>query len=153
MKKIIFAALIWLSLVSAQAGNDLLAQASATPLGERISLYLQNMMLVKSAIWAQYHPAEMDYREDLRLAVTYEPGEKLIGVSVIGIQEDPVYAQAWLGKIQKTLLSFGKKIKEDYGVDLTEGDFSLAYLNVRTGKIVLRMKEGQSVLPEPTPTP
>jgi hypothetical protein len=154
MKEIILAiVLIASGSTAAYAGNDALAQASPAPLGERVANYLQTMMTVKTAIWEQNHPADMDYREEIHLAVSYEPSEELIGVSVIGSQNDPRYVQALLAKIQKTMLSFGKKIKNDYGAGLTEGDFSLAYLNVKTGKIILRLKEGKVVEGEPAKTP
>lgn len=79
---------------------------------------------------------------------------------MIGNQDDSKYVQALLEKIQRTLLSMGKKINHDYGIELKENDLSLAYLNTKTGKIVLRLKEGKVISeesaktlePEPRPT-
>ncbi len=135
------------------AGNDALSHSSPAPLGERLALYLQGMMTIESAIWEQNHPAGMDYREGVHMAVNYEPAEKLIGVSVVGTQDDLKYVQGLLEKVQKALLSFNKKIENDYGVELSEQDFSFAYLNVKTGRIMMRLKSGQGVDLGPTPTP
>ncbi len=153
MKRLILAMAFLAGTAATYAGNDALSQPSPAPLGERVAVYLQMMMSVDSVIWEQSHPAGMDYREAVHMAVNYEPAEQLIGVSVVGTQDDLKYVQALLGKIQKALLSFNKKIKNDYGVELSEQDFSFAYLNVKTGRIVMRLKSGQGVDLGPTPTP
>ncbi len=153
MKKILLAVVLFAFVSSARAGNDALSQASSAPLGERVANYLQTMMMVKTAIWEQNRPVDMDYREEIHMAVSYEPSEKLIGVSVIGVQDDSNYVKSLLERIRKTMLSFDKKLKNDYGVELTESDFSLAYLNVRSGKIILRLKETEVGEPTPSVTP
>jgi hypothetical protein len=153
MKKFILVMAFLAGTAAAHAGNDALSQPSPAPLGERVAIYLQMMMSIDSAIWEQSHPIGMDYREVVHMAVNYEPAEKLIGVSVVGTQDDLKYVQALLAKIQKALLSFNKKINNDYGVELSEQDFSLAYLNVKTGRIIMRLKGGQPVDLGPTPTP
>jgi hypothetical protein len=158
MKNMIPVFFLFLAASAAFGANDALSQASPAPLGERVAIYLQNMLAIQCAIWEQNHPVDMDYREEIHLAVSYEPSEKLIGVSVIGAQEDLKYVQTLLEKIQKTMLSFNKKIKGDYGIDLSVEDFSLAYLDTRNAKIILRLKNGTIVdratpsAPEPTPT-
>ena len=154
LKYFMLSALFFLAIPMAHAGNDALAQPSSVPLGERVAHYLQNMMMIETAIWEQNHPADLDYREEIHLAISYEQTEKLIGVSVIGVQDDPKYVQRLLEKIQKTMLSFSKKIKSDYDLDLTIADLSLAYLNVKTGKIILRLRGGELVDAAPaSPTP
>jgi len=153
MKRIVLVAVLLFGSGVTYAQNDALSQPSTPTLGERVAIYLQNMMTIKTAIWEVNHPTDMDYREEVHLAVTYEPSEKLIGVSVIGNQGDSKYVQALLEKIQRTLLSMGKKINHDYGIELKENDLSLAYLNTKTGKIVLRLKEGKVISEESAKTP
>jgi hypothetical protein len=153
LRKILLAVALFAFASGVKAGNDALSQASPAPLGERVANYLQSMMTIKEAIWDQYHPSDMDYREEIHLAVSYEPAEKLIGVSVIGGQDDVKYVQALLERVRKTMLSFSRKIKSDYGIELTEADFSLAYLDVKTGNIILRMKGLEDVNASPTTTP
>ena len=67
------------------AGNDALAQLQSVPTGERVANYLQSMMISVCAILEAKKPGDMLNRAEMyRVAVTYDPQEKVIELSVVG---------------------------------------------------------------------
>jgi hypothetical protein len=128
----------------AYAGNDALAQPQTVIAGERVANYLQAMMISVSAILEAKKQGDLISNSEIyRVAVTYDPQEKVIELSVVGIQSDPKVAQEKLELTKKLALSFNPKIQRNFGVTLGENDFTMDYLDAKTSHIVLKYRDGQ----------
>jgi hypothetical protein len=128
------------------AGNDALAQSQSVPTGERVASYLQSMMFSVSAILEAKKPGDLISNPEIyRVAVTYDPQEKVIELSVVGLHTDPQNAQEKLEMTKKLVLSFNKKIQRNFGVTLGESDFVMDYLDAKSSHIILKYKDGQYV--------
>ena len=145
MNKAVLAFLFaFLALGSAQAGNDALAQPQTVLAGERVAQYLQAMMISVSAILETKKPGDLiSGPEVYRVAVTYDPQDKLIELSVVGAQNDPKIARDKLEMTLKLALSFNKKIQRNFGVTLSENDLSMDFLDAKTSQIIVRYRGGQ----------
>lgn len=128
------------------AGNDALAQTQSVPTGERVANYLQSMMISVCAILEAKKPGDMiNSAEIYRVGVTYDPEEKVIELSVVGIHTDPKNAQEKLELTKKLVMSFNKKIQRNFGVTLGESDIVMDYLDARSSHIILKYRDGQFV--------
>jgi hypothetical protein len=150
--------LIWVLMLSlflggrASAGNEALAQAQTVAAGERVANYLQSLMISFSAFLEAKKPGNLlNSAEIYRVGVTYNPEEKMIDISVVGNQEDPVIARRKLELTQKLLMSFSKKIEKNFGVILGENDFNMDYLDAKSNRIILKYRDGNfQATPKPT---
>lgn len=143
------------------SGNDQLGEAQTITTGERVAYYLQSQMILASGIQETKDSGDLLNPGDvLRVAVTYEPTRKVIEISVVGNRKDVEKAQERLEALQKVILKLNKKIQVNFGVTLALGDISMDYLDAKTGKIVLRCRDGKFLDPsgnvveaEATPSP
>jgi hypothetical protein len=143
--KMILALLSGLFLVGrAYGGNDALAQPQTVTAGERVANYLQSMMNSVSAVLEVQNSGDiLNGREIYRVGVTYDPMDKVIELSVVGLQTDPKMAQEKLELTRNLVMSFNKKIQRNFGVTLGENDFVMDYLYAKTNQIVLKYRDGQ----------
>ncbi len=126
------------------AGNEALGEPQTITAGERVANYLQSMMISVSAVLESKKPGDiMGNPEVYRVGVTYDPQEKVIELSVVGIQADPKIAQDKLELTRKLVLSFNPKIQRNFGVTLGENDFVMDYLNAKTNHITLKYRDGK----------
>jgi hypothetical protein len=126
------------------SANEALAQAQTVPVGERIANYLQSMMISVSAILEAKKQGDIISNPEIyRVGVTYDPTDKVIELSVVGLQTDPKMVQEKLELTRNLVMSFNKKIERNYGVTLGERDFVMDYLYAKTNQIILKYRDGQ----------
>lgn len=158
MTKIFRVAALMISLVagSAQAGNDLLSQPQTVTTGERVASYLQSLMISVGAILEVKNSGDLlNGPEFYRVGVTYNPDEKVLEIAVVCNQGDPKIARQKLELTQKVILSFNPRLQKIYGVTLSEKDLWMDYLDAKSGRILLKYRDGKYVEPsftEATPT-
>lgn len=157
LRKIVGALLILAAaLEPARAGNDLLSQPQTVTTGERVANYLQSLMISAGAILEAKNPGDLlNAPEFYRVGVTYNPEEKVLEIAVVSNQDDPKTAKQKLEMTQKVILSFNKRLQGIYGVTLAENDLWMDYLDAKSGKILLKYRDGKYSEPpssEATPT-
>src|SRR5271154_4145305 len=128
----------------AHAGNDSLAQTQAVPTGERVANYLQTMLTTVGQLLSIKHPPGLfDNGDIFRTTVLYDSENKLIEVSLIGTKNNLDIIKALLEFTKNEIMSFNKKLHENFGTTLAETDLEMSYLNVLSNKTLLRYKNGQ----------
>jgi hypothetical protein len=134
------------------AGNDQLSQSQTITTGERVAYYLQSQMIIASGIQETKDSGDLLNPGDvLRVAVTYEPARKVIELSAVGNRKDVEKAQERLEALQKVILKLNKKIQGNFGVTLALEDLSMDYLDAKTGKIILKFRDGKFLVPGSAP--
>jgi hypothetical protein len=136
----------FLTLGSSWAGNDRLSEVQPVPAGERAANYLQVLLTSASQIIATQNAGGLfSDHEPYRVAVTYDPDNKVIEASVVGTKDKLEDAKAVLDIVEKLILSFNKRLQKNFGVTLSETDIYMDYLNARTSQSVVKYKNGQYV--------
>lgn len=148
----------YLGALPAWAGNGALDQTQAVPTGERVASYLQTMLAAVGQLMSIKHPPGLvtDNNNLYRPTVLYDLKNKAIDISLIGTHDDVKWAKALVDLTKNEVLSFNKKLQEDFGVTLADSDLEISYLNVTSNKILLTYKNGeysQKFAPEPPPGP
>ncbi len=143
------------------AGNVALSEKSMVPVGERIANYLQAVMVPAGAAVDAKNPGDVfNPRDPYRLSFNYDPEGQVIDVYLTGGSDNIDEIKNRFVLTQELILKLNRKIEKYYGVTLKAEDLSMDYLNVKTGKIMLKWVDGQyidksqpSPVPQVTPTP
>jgi len=137
--------LIFLSR-SVYAGDAALARASTVPAGERIANYLQAVMSSAGEVITARSPGDMFSPKDpFYLAFNYDPEAQEIDVYITGKLEKSEEIKPIFELTQQLILRLNGKIQKFYGVTLKAEDFSMDYLNLNSGKVVMKLVDGHYI--------
>ncbi|HXL73748.1 MAG TPA: hypothetical protein VN963_09000 [bacterium] len=128
------------------AGNAALSQSSTVPAGERIANYLQAVMSSAGEVVTARSPGDIFSPKDpFQLAFNYDPEAQVIDVYITGKLEKAEDIKPIFDLTQKLVLRLNDKIQKFYGVTLQVEDLSVDYLNVDSGKVIMKLVNGQFV--------
>ena len=128
------------------AGDAALAQASTVPAGERIANYLQAVMSSAGEVITARSPGDMfSPKEPFHLAFNYDPESQVIDVYITGKLEKSEEIKPIFDLTQQLILRLNGKILKFYGVTLKAEDFSMDYLNLNSGKVIMKLADGHYI--------
>lgn len=145
----------------AWSGNNDLTKTEAVPAGERVANYLQACLTTFGTILESEKSGDLlGGAQTYRVVVVYDPGQKVLDITLIGNKQDPKAAQTMLEAVRDVILKLDPRIRKNFGVTLGEGDLSMDYIYAKSGRILLKYRDGgfmpgpgQDPLPVSTPTP
>jgi hypothetical protein len=136
--------LLTLLTASAQAGNPALSQTSAVPAGERVANYLQALMTSAGEMVTAKSAGDIFSPKDtFHLSFNYDPEAQVIDVYLTGKLEKAEDIKPIFDLTQKLILRLSDKIQKYYGVTLKAEALSMDYLNLNSGKVILKLVNGQ----------
>ena len=128
----------------AYAGDTALSQAAAVPAGERVANYLQAIMFSAGEVVTARSSGDIfSPIEPFRVAFNYDPEAQVIDVYITGRLEKAEEIKPVMELTQKLIFRLNDKIQKFYGVTLKPEDLSIDYLNVNSGKVVVKLVDGK----------
>lgn len=116
------------------------------PFGERVANFLQaHMTTIGTVVEAKNVGGLLEEGQTYRVVVTWDPEQKCLDVSLIGTKQDPQTVQNMLETLRKIILGLNPKLKRNFGVTLQDHDLSMDYLYAKSGKVLLRYKDGNFI--------
>jgi len=146
--QIVFLFLLILMAVNgfAYAGNAALAQVSNVPMGERVVNYLQALMTSAGEMVNAREGGDIFApKKPFHLAFDYDSEHQIIDVYIVGEYEKSEEIKPIFDLTQKLIFRLNDKIQKFYGVTLKPEDLSMDFVNVNSGKVLMKLVNGQYV--------
>ncbi len=143
-KSCLAALLLSLGMGGAWASNGDLAKPQMVPAGERVANYLQSYLTtIGTIVEAKKSGGILEGSQTYRAIVVYNPDQQRLEISLVGSVEGPDTIQDMLEALKKIILGLNPKLQKYFGVTLDDADFSMDYLYAKTGKVLVRYRNGR----------
>jgi hypothetical protein len=128
------------------ASNPALAQISNVPTGERVVNYLQALMTsAGEMVNARTSGDIFAPKKPFHLAFDYDSEHQVIDVYIVGEYEKSEEIKPIFDLTQKLIFRLNDKIQKFYGVTLKPEDLSMDFVNVNSGKVLMKLVNGQYI--------
>jgi hypothetical protein len=128
------------------AGNPALAQTSNVPTGERVANYFQALMTSAGEMVNAREDGDIFApKKPFHLAFDYDPERQVIDVYIVGAYEKAEEIKPIFDLVQKLIFRLNNKVQKFYGVTLKPEDLSMDFINVNSGKVVMKLADGKYV--------